>query len=76
MFTATALQNLIDQDAIIIGRLNCDEFAMGSANENTKYASVKNPLDTSRVAGGLRRVAAAVAAGLFGCFRKRYRWFC
>ena len=65
MFTATALQNLIDQDAIIIGRLNCDEFAMGSANENTKYGPVKNPLDTSRVAGGYSGgSAAAVAAGL------------
>ena len=65
MFTATALQNLIDQDAIIIGRLNCDEFAMGSANENTKYGPVKNPLDTSRVAGGSSGgSAAAVAAGL------------
>ena len=70
MFTATALQNLIDQDAIIIGRLNCDEFAMGSANENTKYGTVKTlwiqvglPADPQGVCS--RRGCRA----LFGCFR-------
>ncbi len=65
LFTATSLQRLIDEDAIIIGRLNCDEFAMGSANENTIYGSVKNPLDNSKVPGGSSGgSAAAVAAGL------------
>lgn len=65
LFTATAIQRLIDEDAIIIGRLNCDEFAMGSANENTIYGTVKNPLDNSKVAGGSSGgSAAAVAAGL------------
>lgn len=65
MFTATAVQRLIDQDAIIIGRLNCDEFGMGSANENTVYGPVKNPLDITKVAGGSSGgSAAAVAAGL------------
>ena len=43
LYTATALQNLIDHDAIVIGRLNCDEFAMGSSNENSIYGPVKNP---------------------------------
>ena len=52
LFSATSIQRLIDEDAIIIGRLNCDEFAMGSANENTIYGSVQNPLDNSKVAGG------------------------
>ena len=65
LFTATSVQRLIDEDAIIIGRLNCDEFAMGSANENTIYGTVKNPLDNSKVAGGSSGgSAAALAAGL------------
>ena len=65
LFTATSLQRILDEDAIIIGRLNCDEFAMGSANENTIYGTVKNPLDNSKVAGGSSGgSAAAVAAGL------------
>ena len=65
LFTATSVQRLLDEDAIIIGRLNCDEFAMGSANKNTIYGAVKNPLDTSKVAGGSSGgSAAAVAAGL------------
>ena len=65
LFTSTAVKKLLDQDAIIIGRLNCDEFAMGSASENTIYGSVLNPLDNSKVAGGSSGgSAAAVAAGL------------
>lgn len=65
LFTATSVQRLIDEDAIIIGRLNCDEFAMGSANENTIYGTVKNPLDNTKVAGGSSGgSAAAVSAGL------------
>ncbi|SEJ58340.1 aspartyl/glutamyl-tRNA(Asn/Gln) amidotransferase subunit A [Cyclobacterium xiamenense] len=51
-FTATAIQRLIEQDAIIIGRLNCDEFGMGSSNENSVHGPVKNALDESRVPGG------------------------
>ena len=42
IFTATVLQKLIDEDAIVIGRLNCDEFAMGSSNENSFYGNVNN----------------------------------
>ncbi len=65
LFTSTAVKKLLDQDAIIIGRLNCDEFAMGSANENTIYGPVQNPLDNSKVAGGSSGgSAAAVSAGL------------
>ena len=65
LYTATSVQRILDEDAIIIGRLNCDEFAMGSANENTIYGTVKNPLDNSKVAGGSSGgSAAAVSAGL------------
>jgi len=51
-FTATAVQKLIDEDAIIIGRLNCDEFGMGSSNENSVHGRVLNAIDESRVPGG------------------------
>lgn len=51
-FTATAIQKLIDEDAIIIGRLNCDEFGMGSSNENSVHGRVLNAVDESRVPGG------------------------
>ncbi len=51
-FTSTAVQKLIDADAIIIGRQNCDEFAMGSSNENSAFGPVKNGIDPTRVPGG------------------------
>lgn len=51
-FSGTAVQRLIEEDAIIIGRLNCDEFAMGSSNENSAYGPVLNADDTTRVPGG------------------------
>jgi aspartyl-tRNA(Asn)/glutamyl-tRNA(Gln) amidotransferase subunit A len=51
-FTATAVQRLLDEDAIIIGRNNCDEFAMGSTNESSAFGAVRNAADTSRVSGG------------------------
>ncbi|MGW8121289.1 Asp-tRNA(Asn)/Glu-tRNA(Gln) amidotransferase subunit GatA [Roseivirga echinicomitans] len=50
--TATAVEKLLQEDAILIGRQNCDEFGMGSSNENSYYGPVKNALDQSKVAGG------------------------
>ncbi len=51
-FTGTAIQRLIAEDAIIIGRQNCDEFAMGSSNENSAFGVVRNAANTNRVPGG------------------------
>ncbi len=51
-FTTTAIQRLLDEDAVIIGRLNCDEFGMGSSNENSAHGNVLNAADESRVPGG------------------------
>ena len=62
LFTGTAVQRLIDEDAVVIGRLNCDEFAMGSSNETSAFGTVKNPLDVSKVAGGSSGGSAAAVA--------------
>ena len=52
VYNATAIQKLIDAGAIIIGSCNCDEFAMGSTNENSAYGNVLNALDETKVPGG------------------------
>ena len=52
LFSATAVERLLAEDAIIIGSLNCDEFAMGSSNEHSAYGKVLNALDEERVPGG------------------------
>ena len=51
-FTSTAVQRLLDEDAIIIGRQNCDEFGMGSSNENSAFGPVRNGVNRERVPGG------------------------
>ena len=51
-FTATAITSLLEEDAIVIGRQNCDEFGMGSSNENSYYGPVKNQAAEDRVPGG------------------------
>jgi aspartyl-tRNA(Asn)/glutamyl-tRNA(Gln) amidotransferase subunit A len=65
LYSSTVVERLLQEGAIIIGRQNCDEFGMGSTNENSSYGPVSNPHDNTLVAGGSSGgSAAAVSAGL------------
>lgn len=65
-YSATAVQRLVDADAIIIGRVNCDEFAMGSSNENSVYGPTINGIETNRIPGGSSG-ASAVSVQMNTC---------
>ena len=66
-FDATVVSKLREAGMVSLGKLNCDEFAMGSANENSAYGAVTNPWDTTRIPGGSSGgSAAAVAARQIG----------
>ena len=73
-FDATVVRSLKDAGMVCMGKLNCDEFAMGSGNENSAYGRVGNPWDANAVPGGCRcRVGADCNRNGYGRFHSRTR---
>lgn len=66
LFSATAVERVLNEDAIMIGRVNCDEFAMGSTNETSYYGPTRNGADPNKVPGGSSG-ASAVAVQMDTC---------
>src|SRR6267378_7089233 len=67
-YNATVIERLLSAGAIVIGKTNCDEFAMGSSNENSAFGPVRNPWDTTRVPGGSSGGSVRLPASFCGVF--------